>query len=368
MYDYLIVGAGLFGATMARDLTDAGRRVLVIDRRAHIAGNCYTESVEGITVHRYGGHIFHTNSRPVWEYVNRFVPFYPYRHRLAVNHGGRLYSFPINLMTLHQLYGVTTPDEARELIEQVRGPAGGDNLRDWLIGQVGERIYRMFVEGYTRKQWGRDPAELPASIIRRLPIRYSYDDGYFSDIYQGLPSGGYTALVAAMLAGIETRLGVDYLDGRWALDRLAHRTVYTGEIDALFDRDAGALEYRSLRFEWETLPTDDYQGAATINYTDADVPYTRVVEFKHFMPRPPQGVTVIMREYPQAWQPGAEPFYPINDAANNARAAEYQARAKAAGYLYGGRLADYRYYDMHQVIASARTMAQRELEHGAVYA
>ena len=364
-YDYLIVGAGLFGAVFARAATDAGRRVLVIDRRDHVGGNIYTEDVEGINVHRYGAHIFHTNDKAVWEYVTRFAEFNRYTNSPVANYKGELYSLPFNMYTFNAMWGVTTPDEARAKIAEQRAAAGIEepkNLEEQAISLVGTDIYEKLVRGYTEKQWGRPCDQLPAFIIRRLPVRFTFDNNYFNALYQGIPIGGYTAMVDRMLDGIEVRLGVDYLDCREQLRPLADKVVYTGPIDSYFDFCYGPLGYRSVRFETELLDTENFQGNAVINYTDRETPYTRIIEHKHFefgsQPR-----TVISREYSQEWHPGIEPYYPINDEKNGELYMKYKQLADSeGGVIFGGRLAEYRYYDMDAVIASALSVAERELK------
>ena len=364
-YDYLIVGAGLFGAVFARAATDAGRRVLVIDRRDHVGGNIYTEDVEGINVHRYGAHIFHTNDKAVWEYVTRFAEFNRYTNSPVANYKGELYSVPFNMYTFNAMWGVTTPDEARAKIAEQRAAAGIEepkNLEEQAISLVGTDIYEKLVRGYTEKQWGRPCDQLPAFIIRRLPVRFTFDNNYFNALYQGIPIGGYTAMVDRMLDGIEVRLGVDYLDCREQLRPLADKVVYTGPIDSYFDFCYGPLGYRSVRFETELLDTENFQGNAVINYTDRETPYTRIIEHKHFefgsQPR-----TVISREYSQEWHPGIEPYYPINDEKNGALYMKYKQLADSEDeIIFGGRLAEYRYYDMDAVIASALSVAERELK------
>lgn len=358
MYDWLIVGSGLYGATFARTMTDAGKSCLVIERRPYIGGNVADEWQQGILVNRHGGHIFHTNDLGTWEYANRFTPFWPYRHKVKVKHDGRVYSFPINLLTLSQIYGINTPAQAREFLDAL--PKQNGNLRDTAVSQIGIKAYMTLIDGYTRKQWGRPPEELPASIIKRIPIRFTFNDDYFDDCYQGLPVGGYSSWVGKMLEGIDTLMDTDYLPHRAAFNGRTFNILYTGAIDELFDYDLGTLEYRGLRWEQERLQ-GDFQGCATMNYTAVDVPYTRILEYKHFMPNPHIPNTIIAREYPQAWQPGQERYYPVNDEGNNQLAATYKERAKAANIHTGGRLADYRYYDMHQAIAAARTKAKRLL-------
>ncbi|TXH58136.1 MAG: UDP-galactopyranose mutase [Desulfurellales bacterium] len=354
MIDWLIVGAGLYGATFARELTDAGQSCLVIDRREYIGGNCADEMICGVRVQRHGGHIFHTNDKSTWEYVNRFADWWHYRHKVKVNYQGRIYSFPINLMTLHQVWGITTPDEARERLQQAG--KNGHSLKRWAIAELGEELYYTFIHGYTAKQWGRDPDTLPASIVQRIPIRFTYDDDYFSDTYQGQPVDGYSAMIGEMLRGIPVELGQDFDLSR---PNPARHILYTGPLDALFSNEFGTLQYRSLRWEYEQHESD-YQGCATMNYTDADVPYTRIIEYRHFMQNPPRN-TVIAKEFPMEWHPGREMYYPVNDEPNNRRANLYAAQAKRLGIETGGRLADYRYYDMHQAVAAARKHAERVL-------
>ena len=363
-YDYLVVGAGLFGAVFARQAADEGKRVLVIDKRGHIGGNVYTEEIEGIQVHRYGAHIFHTNSKPVWQYVGRFAEFNRYTNAPVANYRGALYSLPFNMYTFYQMWGVTTPDQAREKIRQQCAAAGitePKNLEEQAISLVGTDIYEKLVKGYTQKQWGRPCRELPAFIIRRLPVRFTFDTNYFNALYQGIPIGGYTAMVERMLQGIEVRLDTDYLENKDQWDSLAERVVYTGPIDRYFRYCYGNLEYRSVRFETEVLDTDNFQGNAVVNFTDPETPYTRIIEHKHFE-FGTQPKTVISREYSQEWQPGAEPYYPVNDEKNSTLYEKYRALARQEpGTIFGGRLAEYRYYDMDAVIASALDAAQKEL-------
>lgn len=363
-YDYLIVGAGLFGAVFARQATDAGKKVLVIDKRDHIGGNIYTEVVEGINVHKYGAHIFHTNDKTVWEYVNRFADFNRYTNSPVANYNGELYSLPFNMYTFNRMWGVITPDEARAKIAEQRAAAGitePRNLEEQAISLVGTDIYERLVKGYTEKQWGRKCTELPSFIIRRLPVRFTFDNNYFNALYQGIPIGGYTAMVERMLSGVEVRLCVDYLENRDELDALCDRVVYTGPIDSYFNYCYGPLGYRSVRFENELLDTDNYQGNAVVNYTDSETPYTRIIEHKHFE-FGTQPKTVISREYSQEWHIGIEPYYPINDESNGALYLKYKALADGESKtIFGGRLAEYRYYDMDAVIASALKVAEEEL-------
>lgn len=363
-YDYIIVGAGLFGSVFARQATDAGKKVLVIDKRNHIGGNIYTEQVEGISVHKYGAHIFHTNDKEVWSYLNRFTEFNRYTNSPVANYKGELYSLPFNMYTFNKMWGVITPDEAKAKIAEQRAAAGIDepkNLEEQAISLVGTDIYERLVKGYTGKQWGRPCTELPAFIIRRLPVRFTFDNNYFNALYQGIPIGGYTAMVEKILEGIEVRLNIDYLENREELNALADKVVYTGPIDSFFDFCYGPLGYRSVRFENELLDTDNYQGNAVVNYTDAETPYTRIIEHKHFE-FGTQPKTVISREYSQEWQPGIEPYYPVNDETNSALYAKYKALAdKEEKVIFGGRLAEYRYYDMDAVVASALKVSEKYL-------
>lgn len=363
-YDYLIVGAGLFGAVFAERAMAAGKSVLVIDRREHIGGNIYTEEVEGIAVHKYGAHIFHTNDKQVWDYVCRFADFNRYTNSPVANYRGEIYSLPFNMYTFNRMWGVITPEEARARIAEQRAASGitePKNLEEQAISLVGIDIYERLIKDYTMKQWGRDCKDLPAFIIRRLPVRFTYDNNYFNALYQGIPIGGYTAMVERMLEGAEIRLGVDYLDNKEEFDSLAHKVVYTGPIDSYFGYCYGHLGYRSVRFETEVLDTDNYQGNAVVNYTDADTPYTRIIEHKHFE-FGTQKKTVISKEYSQEWEPGIEPYYPINDETNGALYEKYKALSERENQvIFGGRLAEYRYYDMDAVIASALNVAQGEL-------
>ena len=357
--DYLIVGAGLFGAVFAQQATKAGKSCLVIDKRDHIAGNIYTENVEGINVHRYGAHIFHTNNKEVWDYVNQFAVFNRYTNSPVANYKGELYNLPFNMNTFNKMWGVVTPAEAEAKIEEQRAAhftAEPKNLEEQAINLVGTDIYEKLVKHYTEKQWGRPCTELPAFIIKRLPVRLIFDNNYFNALYQGIPNGGYTQMVANMLQGVEIRLGVNYLANKAELDALADRVIYTGPIDAYFDYSLGTLQYRSVRFETETLDCPNYQGNAVINYTDAETPYTRIIEHKHFEfgSTEPGTKTVISREYSAEWKPGDEPYYPVNDDKNSALYAKYKALADAEPHVvFGGRLGEYKYYDMDKVIESA---------------
>ena len=354
-YDYLIVGAGLFGAVFARQAMDSGKTCLVVERRDHIGGNVYTEEVEGVTVHRYGAHIFHTSSREVWDYVNRYADFNHFINTPLANYEGKLYNLPFNMHTFYQMWGVTTPAEAKAIIAAQREEITDTptNLEEQAISLVGRDIYEKLVRGYTEKQWGRSCTDLPPFIIKRLPVRFTFDNNYFNDPYQGIPKEGYTALVERLLEGAEVRLGVDYLAHRDALNALADTVVYTGPIDAYYDYCYGALEYRSLRFESETPDTDNYQGVAVVNYNERQIPYTRIIEHKHFA-FGKGDKTVITREYPADWAPGAEPYYPVNDETNQALYRRYRELAQGEKrVIFGGRLGRYQYYNMDQVVASA---------------
>lgn len=370
MYDYLIVGAGLYGSVFARQAADAGKSVLVIDKRNHIGGNAYTEKVEGIDVHKYGAHIFHTNNKEVWDYVNRFATFNRFTNSPVANYKGELYSLPFNMYTFNKMWGVVTPDEAAAKIAEQKAAAGitePKNLEEQAISLVGTDIYEKLIKGYTQKQWGRPCTELPNFIIKRLPVRLTFDNNYFNALYQGIPIGGYTRLVENMLNGIEVRLGIDYLEHKTELDAQAEKVVYTGPIDAYFGYCLGALEYRSVRFETELLDIPNFQGNAAVNYTDAETPYTRIIEHKWFtFGKDEQGndlpKTVISREYSSEWHPGDEPYYPVNDERNGARYEKYKALAEREDkVIFGGRLGEYKYYDMDAVIAAALAAAKAVL-------
>ncbi len=363
-YDYLIVGAGLYGAVFAREAENAGKKVLVIDRRGHIAGNVYTEEIEGINIHKYGAHIFHTNDKEVWQYVNQFAEFNRFTNSPVANYRGELYSLPFNMYTFNKMWGVVTPEEAAEKIEEQRRAAGilePKNLEEQAISLVGTDIYEKLIKGYTEKQWGRPCRELPAFIIKRLPVRLTFDNNYFNALYQGIPRGGYTKMVSNMLEGIEVRLGVDYLEEKEELDALADRIVYTGAIDAYFGYKLGVLEYRSVRFETEVLDKPNFQGNAAVNYTDAETPWTRIIEHKWFE-FGTQPKTVISREYSSEWKAGDDPYYPVNDGKNTKLYEEYKKLSiSEEKVIFGGRLGEYRYYDMDAVIASALKMCRNEL-------
>ena len=355
-YDYLIVGAGLYGAVFAHELTKRGKRVLVIDRRDHIAGNIYTREIEGINVHEYGAHIFHTSDREVWDYVNRFAEFNHYVNCPVAVYKDELYNLPFNMNTFSKMWGVRTPAQAKaKIAEQVAELhiTEPKNLEEQALSLVGTDVYTKLIKGYTEKQWGRDCRELPAFIIKRLPCRFTYDNNYFSDRFQGIPMGGYTKMVARMLEGVEVRLGVDYFDLIKAEPEIADTVVYTGCIDEFFGYQLGALQYRSVRFETEVLDEENYQGNAVVNYTEREVPYTRIIEHKH-LEFGQQEKTVISREYSAEWRPGLEPYYPVNDEKNSALYAAYKKLADAQGnVIFGGRLGQYRYYDMDKVIRAA---------------
>ena len=370
MYDYLIVGAGLFGAVFARQATDAGKKVLVIDKRPNIAGNVYTEDIEKIHVHKYGAHIFHTNNKEVWEYVTKFAEFNRFTNSPVANYKGELYSLPFNMYTFNKMWNVITPQEAAAKIEEQRKEAGitePQNLEEQAISLVGKDIYEKLIKGYTEKQWGRDCKDLPSFIIKRLPVRLTFDNNYFNALYQGIPVGGYTKMVANMLDGIEVRLNTDYLENKDELDKLAEKVVYTGAIDAYFDYKLGALEYRSVRFDTEVLDTPNFQGNAAVNYTDRETPWTRIIEHKWFeCGKEDEGndipKTVISREYSSEWKVGDEPYYPVNDEKNGKLYQEYKKLAEdEKNVIFGGRLGEYKYYDMDAVIASALDLCEKEL-------
>ncbi len=363
-YDYLVVGAGLYGAAFAQQMKENGKSVLVLERRSHIGGNVYTQEVEGIQVHCYGAHIFHTDSRKAWNYVNQFAEFNRYTNSPIANYHGELYSLPFNMHTFHRMWGVNTPQEAAQIIADQRRESGIDtprNLEEQAISLVGTDIYEKLIRGYTEKQWGRPCNELPSFIIRRLPVRYTFDNNYFTSRFQGIPMGGYTAMVEKMLEGIPVELNTDYLADREKWNQVADKVVYTGPIDAYFGYCYGNLSYRSVRFETEVLDTPNYQGNAVVNYTDRETPYTRIIEHKHFE-FGTQPKTVISREYSQEWQPGMEPYYPVNDEKNTALYERYHALAQQEQKVFfGGRLGQYRYYDMDAVLLAALALAEQEL-------
>lgn len=364
MYDYLVVGAGLFGSVFAQQAKAAGKKVLVVDRRDHVGGNAYTKKIEDIHVHVYGAHIFHTNDPVVWDYVNQFGEFNRFTNSPIANYKGELYSLPFNMHTFHQMWGVVTPRQAQEKIAAQRAAAGvtsPENLEQQAISLVGTDIYEKLIKGYTQKQWGRTCDKLPAFIIKRLPVRFTFDNNYFNARYQGIPEAGYTRLVEGMLSGVELRLGVDYLKEKDVLDKLARTVIYTGPIDAYFDYQLGCLDYRSVRFETQVLDMPNFQGNAVVNYTDEDTPFTRIIEHKWFT-FGGQPKTVISREYSMQWRTGEEPYYPVNDQRNNRLFRSYQHLAQQEKQVFfGGRLGSYAYYNMDEVIASAMTLAKQIL-------
>ena len=371
MYDYLIVGAGLFGCVFAHEATKQGKKCLVIDRRDHTGGNIHCDNIEGINVHRYGAHIFHTSNREVWDYVSSLVEMNRYTNQPVANFEGKLYNLPFNMNTFYQMWGVTTPAQAEAKIAEQRaqvaeimkrdGVAEPRNLEEQALMLVGRDIYEKLIKGYTQKQWGRKCTDLPAFIIRRLPVRLIFDNNYFNDRWQGIPIGGYNALTDKLLEGVEVRTSVDYFAHRQELDAQARKVVFTGAIDEYFNFRFGHLQYRTVRFETETLDIPNYQGNAVVNYTSADVPFTRIIEHKHFE-FGSQPKTVISREFSTEWQPGMEPYYPVNDTANSAMAAQYaQLAASQPNVIFGGRLAEYKYYDMDKVVASALAAVCKEL-------
>ncbi len=368
-YDYLIVGSGLYGSVFAQQAKEAGKKVHVIDKRSNIGGNIYTEKIEGINVHKYGAHIFHTNNKEVWDYVNRFAEFNRFTNSPVANYKGELYSMLFNMYTFNKMWGVVTPEEAAAKIEEQRREIKGEpqNLEEQAISLVGRDIYEKLVKGYTEKQWGRDCKELPAFIIKRLPVRLTFDNNYFNALYQGIPIGGYTKMIENMLEGIEVKLDTDYLENKAELNMFADKIVYTGAIDAYFGYKLGYLEYRSVRFDNETLDKPNFQGNAAVNYTDRETPWTRIIEHKCFefgkdengndLPK-----TVISREYSSEWKPGDEPYYPVNDDKNNKLYEEYKALAKKEeNVIFGGRLGEYKYYDMDVTIAEALKMSKENI-------
>lgn len=364
MYDYLVVGAGLYGAVFTREAIKAGKKVLVIDKRDHIAGNIYTENVEGINVHRYGAHIFHTSNKEVWNYMQQFTEFNNYVNSPIANYKGEIYNMPFNMNTFSKMWNIVTPDEALAKIEEQRAEIKGEpqNLEEQAISLVGRDIYEKLVKGYTEKQWGRDCTELPASIIRRLPVRFTYNNNYFNDKYQGIPEGGYTEIIRKMLQGADVQLQKDYLLNKDEWDKKAKKVIYTGPIDAFYGYVYGPLEYRSVRFETEVLDKENYQGNAVVNYTDRETPYTRVIEHKHFE-FGTQPKTVISKEYSSEWKVGDEPYYPVNDKKNTELYSKYRELAdKEENIVFGGRLGEYKYYDMDKVVAVALKMVEAELK------
>lgn len=372
MYDYLVVGSGLYGAIFAHEAKRMGKSVIVVEKRSNIAGNIYTEKMDGIHVHKYGAHIFHTNDKKVWDYITQFAEFNRFTNSPVANYKGELYSLPFNMYTFNKMWGVITPEDAAAKIEEQRKEAGitePRNLEEQAISLVGRDIYEKLIKGYTEKQWGRECKDLPSFIIKRLPVRLTFDNNYFNALYQGIPVGGYTRMVANLLEGIEVRLNTDYLENKKELDALAEKVVYTGPIDAYFDYKLGTLEYRSVRFETETLNKPNFQGNAAVNYTDRETPWTRIIEHKWFefgkdengneLPK-----TVISREYSSEWKPGDEPYYPVNDDKNGKLYVEYKKLAdKESRVIFGGRLGEYKYYDMDQVIAVALDRCEKEFRY-----
>ncbi len=362
-YDYILVGSGLYSGVFAWHARQKGKSCLVLERRDHIGGNVYCEDVEGIHVHRYGAHIFHTSSRSVWDFVNKLAEFNRYTNSPVANFKGEMYNMPFNMNTFSRMWGISTPQEAKDMISRQRAEITGEprNLEEQAIRLVGREIYEKLVKGYTEKQWGRSCKELPAFIIKRLPVRYTYDNNYFNDLYQGIPIGGYNVIIDRLFEGCEVKTGVDYLEDREHWDGMGDRVIYTGTIDAFYRFCFGSLEYRSLRFESELLEEENHQGVAVVNYTDRETPYTRVIEHKHFE-FGTQPKTVITREYPVAWQEGMEPYYPVNDQKNQALYQKYaQLAAEESRVIFGGRLGEYKYYDMDKVIAAAMAKAEEVL-------
>ena len=363
-YDYLVVGAGLYGAVFAYEAKKKGKTCLVIDKRDHIAGNIYCEIVSGINVHKYGAHIFHTSDKKIWEYVNQFAEFNNYINSPVARYKNELYNLPFNMNTFSKMWNIATPQEAKDIIASQIADLNitePKNLEEQALSLVGKDVYEKLIKGYTEKQWGRDCKDLPSFIIKRLPLRFIYDNNYFNDRYQGIPIGGYTKIVEKMLDGIEVRLNTNYLDNREEFDAMADKIVYTGMIDQFYDYKLGVLEYRSVRFETEELPMENYQGNAVVNYTEREVPYTRIIEHKHFE-FGKQPTTIISREYSSEWKKGDEPYYPVNNDKNNALYQQYKELAdKEHKVIFGGRLGGYKYYDMDKVIAAALEMCEKEL-------
>jgi UDP-galactopyranose mutase len=352
-YDYIIVGAGFFGAVCARELTDAGFKCLVIEKRDHIAGNCFTEKIDGITVHKYGAHIFHTSDREVWEYVNRFSKFTNYRHHVIANYKNDLFSLPFNMWTFNKLWNVNSPEEAKSIIDKQTFKGTPKNLEEYALSVVGSDVYYKLIKGYTEKQWLKKATDLPLEIIKRLPTRFNFDNNYFFDEFQGIPENGYTTLFSNLLEGIEIKLKTDFFENRNYWIEKSSKIIYTGQIDLFYDYEFGDLEYRPLRFENENLEIENYQGHSVVNYTDIDIPYTRIIEHKHFLNEKTPN-TIITREYPEEWSKKSEPFYPINDSFNNSLYQRYFDLSKMHNHIiFGGRLGQYKYMDMNIVIAEA---------------
>ena len=363
-YDYLIIGAGLFGSIFAYEANKRGKKCLVIEKRDHIGGNIYCKNIEGINVHQYGAHIFHTSNKEIWDYVNSFVEFNRYTNSPIANYKGEIYNLPFNMNTFNKLWGVVTPEEARVKILEQKGKSGilePKNLEEQAISLVGTDIYVKLIKGYTEKQWGRSATELPSFIIKRLPVRFTYDNNYFNDKYQGIPEGGYNSIIEKMLSGIDVKLSTNFFENRQNLEKLAKKVVFTGMIDEFYNYQFGTLEYRSLKFEHELLNEENYQGVAVVNYTEREIPYTRVIEHKHFE-YGTQEKTVVTREYPVDWKIGDEPYYPINDEKNNLLFEKYKELSlKEKNIIFGGRLGNYKYYDMHQVIEVALNIVNKEI-------
>jgi UDP-galactopyranose mutase len=351
-YDYIIVGSGLFGSICAHELNKQGKSVLVLEKRDHIGGNCYTENQDGVHIHKYGPHIFHTNDKGIWEYINQFAEFNQFQLNPVANYKGEIYSLPFNMWTFNQMWGVTTPNEARQKIEEQRFNGKITNLEEQALSLVGKDIYEKLIKGYTEKQWQKSATELPASIIKRLPVRFTYDNNYFNDKYQGIPIGGYTQIFEKMLEGIKVYTNCDYLENKEYWDDLAIKVIYTGPIDKYFNYQFGDLEYKSVRWDTMKINTDNYQGCAVMNYTDSDNSFTRIIEHKYF-DNQNQKTTWVSMEFPQEYTRGVEPFYPVNDENNNTKYKKYKELADNDKVIFGGRLAEYKYYDMHQVVASA---------------
>jgi len=352
-YDYLIIGSGLFGSICARELTDKGYKCLIIEKRNHIGGNCYTEKVENINTHKYGAHIFHTSNKEVWDYVNKFVEFNSYRHHVLANYKNEIYSLPFNMFTFNKLWNINTPEEAKHIIEQQKFLGDPANLEEQALSLVGKDVYKKLIKGYTEKQWMKSCKELPAFIIKRLPVRFTYDNNYFFDPYQGIPKNGYTELFEKLLSNIEIKLNTDFFTDRNYFNLLAKNIIYTGPIDKFYNYCFGGLEYRPLKFEHITLNQENYQGHSVVNYTEKEIPYTRIIEHKHFN-NDTSSKTIITKEYPIEWNKNEEPYYPINDVLNQEKYIKYKSLAdQEKNIIFGGRLAEYKYYDMHQVIESA---------------
>ena len=351
-YDYIIVGAGLFGSICAYELNKLGKKVLVLEKRKHIGGNCYTEKKDGINIHKYGAHIFHTSNKKIWNYMNQFTKFNNYRHSVIANYKDEIYCLPFNMHTFNKIWGIINPEDVKNKIESQRLKSEPTNLEEQAISLVGKDVYDILIKGYTEKQWGKKCKDLPPSIIKRLPVRYTWDNNYFNDIYQGIPVDGYTKIFEKMLSGIDVELGVDYFDKKEYFNDMSDKIIYTGPIDRLFDYQFGNLEYRTLTFDIELHKKENYQGHSVVNYTDSKIPYTRILEHKHFE-NSKSDVTYITKEYSSEWKRGSEPYYPLNDSENKKRYLKYKRLAKENNILLGGRLAEYKYYDMHQVVGSA---------------